>query len=693
MQTNPEHKPLGALREQLDRIDTTILAALADRDAVITGIAASKASDARPVRDPDRERELLDRLTRRASDAGMNPHYVEQVFRRIIDHSVRQQSRQLTTTPPAATAATTAAPLVIAYQGGEGAWSQLAARAHTATLDRPITTLGCPTFAACLAAVRERRADLAILPVENNVAGAIDEVLDLLDESELPIVGEEVLPVEHCLIGLPGASLDTIRVVRSHPQALSQCRNWLSQRARWAVEPHVDTALAVAQVASDGDPAAAAIASEAAAAHHGLQVLQRGIADAGGNATRFVLVSRDAVPLPPLNVPCRTTLVFAVHDACGALAACLQEFASRGLNLSRIASRPRRRTPGQYAFHADVEGHIGDAGTQAALDALGSRVTRLRVLGCYPTTRSFASLPAPGRDERTRVVAPVSLTTMASVAPGGPGSDGPKLASRRPDRGNTIVHVGSGESVSVPIGAGCAPVMIAGPCSVESEEQVLACARAVKEAGARILRGGCFKPRTSPYAFQGLGLDGLRLLVEAGREYGLPVVTEVLDSDHVEAVAASADMLQIGARNMQNFALLKAVGRTDRPVLLKRGMVATLDEWLHAAEYILAQGNRQVVLCERGIRTFETATRSTLDLSAVPVMQSRTHLPVMVDPSHAAGHREPIPALTAAALAVGAHALIVEIHPEPDRALSDGPQALTLPQFRELMQQLAPAMQ
>ena len=673
-----------SLRNQLDQIDATILSALRSRDDVISGMAASKvAAGGRPVRDPQREQALLARLSQRAAEAGLNTHYVEQVFRQILDHSVRLQSRALT---PATGSATDDRPLMIAFQGGDGAYRQLAARAHTASLGREVQTLACNTFAACVAAVRERRADLAILPVENNVAGAIDEVLDLLDESELPIVGEEVLPVQHCLIGLPGASLGDIRVVRSHPQALAQCRNWLAERARWRVEPHVDTALAVAQVAGDNDPTAAAIASEAAAAHHGLQVLQHGIADAGGNSTRFVLVARESA-LPPLNVPCRTTLVFAVQDHCGALASCLQEFASRGLNLSRIASRPRRRTPGQYAFHADMEGHIADERARAALDALGAHVTRLRVLGCYPTTGTPAAWSGRAVDEATsRVVAPVSLTTVAAVA-SNPADGGPKLVSRRPDRGDTIVHVGT-----VNIGAGCAPVMIAGPCSVESEVQVLACARAVKEAGAKILRGGCFKPRTSPYAFQGLGLDGLRLLVAAGREYGLPVVTEVLDSDHVEAVAAEADMLQIGARNMQNFALLKAVGRTDRPVMLKRGMVATIDEWLHAAEYILAQGNRQVVLCERGIRTFETATRSTLDLSAIPVLQQRTHLPVMVDPSHAAGRREPIPALTAAALAVGAHALMVEVHPEPDRALSDGPQALTPEQFAELMRRLAPAM-
>jgi 3-deoxy-7-phosphoheptulonate synthase len=232
------------------------------------------------------------------------------------------------------------------------------------------------------------------------------------------------------------------------------------------------------------------------------------------------------------------------------------------------------------------------------------------------------------------------------------------------------------------------PVIIAGPCSVESREQIMTCAQLVKEQGGHMLRGGCFKPRTSPYAFQGLGYAGLDLLEEAGRTYGLPIVTEVMHPADLERVARKADVIQLGARNMQNFSLLKEVGRIDRPVMLKRGMMASIDEWLAAAEYILAHGNQQVILCERGIRTFETATRNTLDLSAVPVVKELTHLPVIVDPSHACGTWRWVPAMTEAALAAGAHGVMVEIHPEPAKALSDGPQALDFEVFRRLMQRI-----
>lgn len=237
------------------------------------------------------------------------------------------------------------------------------------------------------------------------------------------------------------------------------------------------------------------------------------------------------------------------------------------------------------------------------------------------------------------------------------------------------------------------PVVIAGPCSVESEEQILATAQAVKAAGATALRGGAFKPRTSPRSFQGLEEEGLRLLALAKRETGLPVVTEVMDAAQIDLVAEYADVLQIGSRNMQNFSLLKQVGRAGKPVMLKRGLSATIDEWLGAAEYITAAGNDQVILCERGIRTFETQTRNTLDLSSAIVAKQLSGFPVIIDPSHAAGRRDLIPALSRASLAAGLDGLMIEVHPEPERALSDAQQQLNFCAFRSLMSdlQLLPA--
>ncbi len=258
-----------------------------------------------------------------------------------------------------------------------------------------------------------------------------------------------------------------------------------------------------------------------------------------------------------------------------------------------------------------------------------------------------------------------------------------RLASRQARPGRTLVRVGP------VVFGGPSTVVIAGPCSVESREQLLETAFAVKEAGAVMLRGGAFKPRTSPYDFQGLGEKALELLAEARERTGLPIVTEVMDSEDVPLVAAYADMLQIGARTMSAFRLLQKAARTGKPILLKRGFQATLREYLLSAEYILAQGNDQVVLCERGIRTFDHEfTRNTLDLNAVPVLHQETHLPVLVDPSHGTGRADLVPALARAALAVGADGLLIEVHPRPDQALSDGRQSLTPAAFATLMADL-----
>ena len=259
-----------------------------------------------------------------------------------------------------------------------------------------------------------------------------------------------------------------------------------------------------------------------------------------------------------------------------------------------------------------------------------------------------------------------------------------KLSSRttRPD--NTVLDIAGGQ---VKIG-GQEIIVMAGPCSVEGREQIIEIAHAVKEAGAKVLRGGAFKPRTSPYDFQGFGLKGLEYLAEAREQTGLPIITEVMTVETVPMVAEYADILQIGARNMQNYGLLQAVGKVQKPVMLKRGISGLIKEWLMCAEYIVSNGNYNVMLCERGIRTFETATRNTFDLNAVPLVKQTSHLPVVADPSHGTGLRELVPSMAKASIAAGADALILEVHPDPDNAISDGRQSLTLEAFADLMKDL-----
>jgi 3-deoxy-7-phosphoheptulonate synthase len=309
---------------------------------------------------------------------------------------------------------------------------------------------------------------------------------------------------------------------------------------------------------------------------------------------------------------------------------------------------------------ANVMAHVRDRGYQP-IELPGADRLAIGVLGTNPATIRDAVVALPGVIDAIPVSKPY------------------KLVGREWHPHASVVHVGA-----VPIGDGAFAVA-AGPCAVESEQQLVDTARQVRSSGANLLRGGAYKPRSSPYSFRGLGAPGLEYLRRARELTGLPVVTEVLTPGDVQAVAEAADMLQVGTRNAQNFSLLEAVGEAGKPVLLKRGLSSTIEEWLLSAEYVVAHGNPDVVLCERGIRTFETATRNTLDLSAVPVVRELSHLPVIVDPSHATGHRHLVPSMALAAVAAGADGLLIEVHPSPDEALSDGPQSLTFEQFSALM--------
>jgi len=277
-----------------------------------------------------------------------------------------------------------------------------------------------------------------------------------------------------------------------------------------------------------------------------------------------------------------------------------------------------------------------------------------------------------------------SIETMGGVESVFPILKPYKLASREVKSTNSVIQVG-GVSIGGP-----AIAIIAGPCSVESKEQICTTAKLVKSSGASFLRGGAYKPRTSPYSFQGMEEDGLKLLAAAREVSGLPIVTEVMNPREIDLVAKYADVIQVGARNMQNFSLLKELGRVDKPILLKRGMMNTIKEFLMSAEYVLSEGNHQVILCERGIRTFETATRNTLDISCIPVLKKETHLPIIIDPSHATGHWDLVESMSRASIAAGADGLIIEVHPDPVKAFSDGPQSLKPEKFDRLMENLRP---
>jgi chorismate mutase/prephenate dehydratase len=669
--SDPNPGDIEQIRDDIDRIDADILKLLAERKAHSLRIAKEKGIHDRPSRDQTREEGLISDRIASGMEHDLDSGLVNRVWREIVNDSVRIQQEYLDRMETPGQAVT------VAIQGIDGSYSQLAAQQY---FDHKGTSVGyvrSQTFAAAIGAVQRGEADVAVLPIENTTSGAISEVYDLLLDSNLRFVGDVRFRIRHCLLGIAGASISELRRIYCHPQAVAQCSEFLAQLDHCEVVYFSDTALSGQKIRDLGDPTIAAIASEEAGRIFGLDVLKTGIANRDENYTRFVVVAPEPAHVPD-GVPTKTSIVMAVGNHPGALMDALGVFHDADINLVMLESRPIPNNPREELFYLDFDGNISDPRVVEVLDTLTRQVRFMRVLGSYPS-RDLRPQPI---ERKVRHVTPKGRSTLTQLEPSPTSPKGYRLGSRGHKEQNTIVEV-----AGVKLG-GDDLVMIAGPCAVESWDQVMTAAKVVKENGGSILRGGCFKPRTSPYSFQGLGFEALEMLVEAGKAYGLPVVTEVVSPEDVEGVARKADILQIGTRNMQNFSLLSAVGRAHRPVMLKRGMSSSLDELLQAAEYILSEGNQQVFLCERGIRTFETSTRNTLDLSAVPVLRQRTHLPVIVDPSHAAGDRDLVPPLALAAQAVGAHGIMVEIHPDPDTALSDGPQSLTLEQFQDLMRAL-----
>lgn len=680
-------KELAAIRDRLDGVDKRILEALAERQQIISDVARLKSQDRSHVRDVLREEDQLTRLVDLGRQRGLGTYYVTRLFREILEHSVRLQQEYLADqqNPERLQEQT----IVVSYQGTAGAYSHLAASKHFSTRDLEVVYRGYESFQGMLEAVQNGDAQYGVLPIENTTAGSINEAYDLLSRMNLALVGEDILRVEHCLVAVEDVPVSHIRRVYSHPQALAQCANFLSGLKHCTVESFTDTAMAVKKIRNEQDLSQAAIASEEAAQLYGLKVIKRDIANQKDNYTRFVVVAREPVRYDT-RIPCKTSLIFATRDEEGALLECLNVLATHGLNLTKLESRPRPNVPWEYLFYVDVEGNVDDPHMKQALQQMVAHTSHMKVLGSYPARntrdarpaeprRPFASDSSPQRPAASSEAPQASVLQMLERKPY-------KLVSRAQRVQDTQINVRG-----VVVGGSRAAV-IAGPPFVESREQILECARIAKDLGADVLRGSCFREQTAPDAFAGLGYQALEWLEKAGREVGLPVATEVLDPADLHAVARRADMLELGARDVQNYELLKEAAQVDRPLILKRGLLASIDEWLAAAEYILANGNQQVILCERGIRTFETATRSTLDLSAVPIVRERTHLPIVVDPSQACANWRWIEPMADASLASGAHGVVVEMHPDPERALGDGSQALTFDNFERLMKRLQPRL-
>ena len=672
---------MNNLRQSISDLDAQILNLLASRKNMSRDVAKSKKSSTTKVRDQDYEKMLLSQHIQKGEAMGLDAHYVVELFNTIIQDSVRTQHDELQADANPQLAADINR---VSFLGDQGSYSHQAVQKYFARRKGKLQETGCSSFKQVVEMVENEQADYGILPLENSTSGSINDVYDIMQYTSLSIVGEIVQPIEHCLLTAhPDVKAEDIKTIYVHPQVYAQCSLYLAGMSNVAVEYVDSTSTAMQRVEEDNNHSSAAIGGLGGYMKYNLHVTESDLANQKENHTRFIVLARKPQDVA-LNVPAKTSLIFSCRHKAGALVDALVILKNNGLNLLKLESRPVPGNQWEEMFYIDISANIADEDVAATLEELRQSARYMKVLGCYPdegighTEPDYAELNA--KKATAKKAAKKDSAQAKAKVPAKPKSY--KLVSRDSQVEDTIIELGNAK-----IG-GDSFVTIAGPCAVESEEQIMDCARAVKEHGGGLLRGGCFKPRTNPYSFQGLGYEGLDIMEKAGKKHRLPIVTEVMSAEDVVPVAKQSDMIQIGARNMQNFTLLKAAGKINRPVFLKRGLMSSLDELLNAAEYIMAGGNKEVILCERGIRTFETATRNTLDLSAVPILKQLTHLPIMIDPSHAVGRRDLVAPMAKAAKAVGAHGIMVEIHPNPEVAKSDGPQSLYFDQFSDLMAEL-----
>lgn len=676
---------IARVRERINAVDSELLKLIAERRGLSRQMAEAKEEGSLPIRDKAREEALLVDRIRIGRKYGLDATLVTAVLNEIIADSVRLQQGilQRRANPDDGQPSV----VRVAIQGVEGAYSHLSAKTFFGRQGIDVVLLECKTFDDVAEAVENGQADYGMLPVENTTSGGINPVYDTLLHARVSIIGEEKFKVEHCIAVKPGVQLKDVKAAYSHPQALAQCVTFLERHAHIEPVPFMDTAAAVKMVATSPRMDIAAIASEEAARLNGLQVLERDIASQKDNYTRFLIAARNPRRVDP-RIPSKTSLVMATSQKPGALIDALSVFRDRGLNLTKLESRPILGNPWEEMFYVDVQGNIAEKRVADALDELTRSTRFLKILGSYPSEDLLPVELSPQSRLALAADEDAAENTPTAVAPQVTAEEAEKRGIRRVARSvrgeDSVIDVHG-----VKFG-GDHFAVIAGPAFIRSREQIEACARAARDYGAHMLRAGArYLPSEGEHPAEP-GVDPIQVLREAAQTYGMPTLTNVSTPEEVKYVSDNVDLLMISARNMMNRTLLEAVGRGHRPVLLKRGWMASIDELLQAADIILSEGNQQVILCERGIRTFETATRNTLDLTAIPLLRQLTHLPIVVDPSRAAGRADLVAPLALAAKAAGAHGVMVEIDVMPadgslDRNLE---QALSFEQFEALMRGL-----
>lgn len=664
---------LTQLRHQINQVDEQLLDLLSKRGILTQQVGHYKLAHRRPIRDENREEQLLTALASRATELQLSPHYVTQIFRLIIADSVRHQNQLFLKHHQ--TLPSTKQPLRVAFLGDKGSYSNIAVNRYFGEINQAITEIGCPTFAQIIQQVEQRSADYALLPLVNTSSGSINEVYDLLQQTHLSIIGELTINVDHGILTKAPGEIRQIKTIYGHPQPFAQCSQFLAKYPHIKFEYVDSSSKAMQLIAASNNPHIAAIGSETGGKMYGLQSIQSQIANQQENFTRFIVVGRTGVEVP-VHVEAKTTLIMATEQNPGSLANALQELADEHINMTRLESRPVQGNPWQEMFYVDVLANVSSEAMQRVLGKLTQTTRFIKVLGCYPAgdVRS-PSLP---------------LTVLANQ-PSQALNEAPSLISRNTTHAlSSLSHQSHPTTITVgeqTLGDGSLSIF-AGPDTLESQVHLEQCASLAADHGAAIIHGACFKSIGTPYDYQGPGLMGLKWLKQAHQYTQLPTMTEVTHIENLHAIAAQIDIIQIGAANMHNYPLLKAAGHTTNPIVLERGTVASLDEWLKAADYILAQGNQQVILCERGIRSADHQTRSLIDLSAIALLRQRTHLPIMLNPCDGVNQMEDIIPLALAAKRLGVDAIMLNIHPDPEHAKVAPHQSLNFAQFTQLMQQL-----
>lgn len=614
---------LQQLRNRLDELDHDLLGRLKQRQELVRDLTLYKQEQGLPLRDMLRESSRIEQVLLWAQELGLDPHLVKHLAQRVLEYSGRYAESLLTHGEELARHR-----VVVSYQGTGGAYSEMAAEQHFGPRQVALETRGYESFEATLQAVANGEADYGMLPVENTTSGSITDAYDLLAETDLVVVGEEVFRVQHCLVGLPGARLDQVRHVFSHPQGLLQCSRFIAQQPGCKAEAFVDTAMSVVKVRDEADPSQAAVASERAAERYGLEILARDIANQKNNFTRFMVVARSPIQYDS-RIACKSSLIFATAHSEGALLRCLSALSARHLNLTKLESRPRPGKPFEYLFYLDFAGNMADEHVRAAVAELKQHTKFFKVLGSYPAR----AVP--------RAAASTERGANAFAVSVGPHS------------------LGSGP-----------PLLLAGPRVVRDRSELQGFARLARDGGAVVLRAPSFSAPRSAGDCTGPGEDGLPWLTEVAHRHDLQLASNPVGVPQVQRLAGQVSLLELLGSQVHDFGLLERVGRVDCPVLLHRDPLSTDEDYLAVVQRVRKGGNQQVVLCQPVPAALVTAPDAEALQALVAGLRRAEAAPLCFAVTVGAEPPVQFAELINACLQAGADGLVLEVDLAPGQSAS-----------------------